>query len=354
MARFLKDPSEKVGMAPGSLVFVGERKLEDTKIEVIEFNSERIDIHKDQRPNDLKGFKESSEISWINVAGVHNIEAIKQIGIDFSLHPLLLEDIVNTGQRPKCEEFDEQLFLVLKMLRLNPQSELIISEQLSLIVGEKYLITFQEESKDVFKSIRDRLLRPSTKIRHRKSDYLAYALMDAVVDHYILIIEQFGERVEKLEQELITHAKPEHLEKIYSYKREINFLRKTVRPVRDLVIEYKNAESNLVEDQTISYIKDLEDHIIHASEAIETYQVMLNDQLNLYQSIINSRLNDILRVLTIFSVIFIPLTFLAGIYGTNFKYLPELEYRLAYPIFWGSLLLIAGVMMIYFRRKKWL
>ena len=177
--------------------------------------------------------------------------------------------------------------------------------------------------------------------------------MDAVVDNYIYIIEQFGEKVEALESDVMAATRPEQLERIYSYKREINYLRKTIRPVRDLVRGYKDAESTLVHDETYSYINDLMDHVEHASEAIETYQVMLTDQLNLYQSAINNRLNDILRTLTIFSVVFIPLTFLAGIYGMNFKYFPELDYPFAYPVFWGVQIFIAVGMLFYFKRKKW-
>lgn len=354
MARFFKKRDQKLGTAPGSLIFVGEKKMEKTSIEVIEFNANKIDVHKDQPSTDLIRFKQSSEISWINVIGIHDTEITRHIGEAFGLHALVMEDIVNTGHRPKFEEFDDHLYMVFKMLRVDEESEQTISEQLSIVVGEKYIISFQEAEGDVFKSVRDRLLRPTTKIRMRKSDYLAYALLDQVIDHYILVIEQFGEKIEGMEQEIIENAQQHHLEKLYAYKREINFLRKTVRPVRELVLNYKDSESSLIEEHTISYLRDLEDHIVHASEAVETYQVMLNDQLNLYQSTINNRLNEILRVLTVFSVVFIPLTFLAGIYGTNFKYLPELEYKYAYPIFWATLVGIAGFMLVYFKRKKWL
>ena len=177
--------------------------------------------------------------------------------------------------------------------------------------------------------------------------------MDCVVDHFIDITEQFGESVEDLEHDLMEVVKPSHLDLIYAYKREINYLRRTIRPTRDLVVKYRAVESRLIEDGTIAYLKDLEDHVLHASESVETYQIMLNDQLNFYQSTIDNRLNEVLRILTVFSVIFIPLTFIAGIYGTNFKYLPELEYKYAYPIFWAVLLSIAAAMLLYFKKKKW-
>ena len=353
MARFFIKREEQLGKAPGTLVFVGDQKLERSNIEVIDYDAENIKVLKDQSVAALGEFFPSKNISWINVSGLHDMELVRSVGEKFNLHPLLTEDVVNTGQRPKCEEFDEHLFFVLKMLRIDEETDQLRSEQLSLVVGDHYLITFQEDEQDVFKTVRDRLLRPTTKIRHRNSDYLAYALMDAVVDNYIYIIEQFGEKVEALESEVMAATRPEQLERIYSYKREINYLRKTIRPVRDLVRGYKDAESTLVHDETYSYINDLMDHVEHASEAIETYQVMLTDQLNLYQSAINNRLNDILRTLTIFSVVFIPLTFLAGIYGMNFKYFPELDYPFAYPVFWGVQIFIAVGMLFYFKRKKW-
>lgn len=353
MARFFTKRKEQLGQAPGALIFVGDQKLEKSNIEVIEYDAENIEVVKNQPVDALNRFFTSNKISWINISGLHDTDLIHSVGDLCKLHPLLTEDVVNTSQRPKCEEFDEHLFFVLKMLRIDKASEQLRSEQLSLVVGKQYLITFQEDEQDVFKSVRDRLLRPTTKIRHRNSDYLAYALMDAVVDNYIYIIEQFGEKVEALESEVMAATRPEQLDRIYSYKREINYLRKTIRPVRDLVRGYKDAESTLVHDETYSYINDLMDHVEHASEAIETYQVMLTDQLNLYQSAINNRLNDILRTLTIFSVVFIPLTFLAGIYGMNFKHFPELDYPFAYPVFWGVQIFIAVGMLFYFKRKKW-
>lgn len=354
MARFIINNAEQVGRAPGSLIFVGDQKVDKPALEAIEFDPNTAHAIHEVELSQIPEIKQNEHVSWLDITGLHDTSIIQRVGEVFDLHLLIQEDILNTGQRPKCEEYDNCIFLVLKMLRIDKDNGHITAEQLSMVVGHNYLLSFQEEHEDVFEAVRERLLRPTTKIRQRKSDYLAYALMDAVVDKYILIIEQFGDKIEQLEHELITAAKPSHLEKIYNYKREINFLRKTVRPVRELVMEYKTAESDLIEERTMSYIKDLEDHVMYATEAIETYQVMLNDQLNLYQSTINNRLNDILRVLTIFSVVFIPLTFLAGIYGMNFKYLPELEYRYAYPTFWAVLIGITAIMLGYFKRKRWL
>lgn len=354
MTGFSTDSTGKLGKAPGSLVFVGEQKEEEAAIEVIAYNPRNTVRHEEVSPDELPTFKDSESTSWINLSGIHDLDIIEKVGEAFDLHVLLQEDIVNTYQRPKYEEFEKHIFLVLKMLQYNKEKKRIEDEQLCLVVGDGYLLSFQETKRDVFDPIRERLIRPTTKIRYRKSDYLAYALMDAVADNYIFIIEQFGERIENLEEELIAGPKPGLLETIYTHKREINFLRKTIRPVRELAIEYEKAESDLLEDQTVPYVKDLVDHVTYAAEAIETYQVMLNDLLNLYQTGVDNRLNEIVRVLTVFSVIFIPLTFIAGIYGTNFKYFPELEYRYAYPAFWMLLVVVAVVMVIYFRRKKWL
>ena len=354
MSRFSSDSTEKLGKAPGALVFLGEQKEERSSIEVITYNPDQTARHKEVPVVELQSFMDPGSTCWVNLSGIHDLEVIKKVGETFDLHVLLQEDIANTYQRPKYEEFEKHIFLVLKMLHYDKNENRIEHEQLCLVVGEGYLLTFQETREDVFDAIRERLIRPTTKIRYRKSDYLAYVLMDAVADNYIVIIEQFGERIENLEEELIADPRPGLLETIYAYKREINFLRKTIRPVRELVIEYEKAAADLLEEQTGPYVKDLVDHVTYAAEAIETYQVMLNDLLNLYQTGVDNRLNEIVRILTIFSVIFIPLTFIAGIYGTNFKYFPELEYRYAYPVFWTLLVIVAVVMVIYFRRKKWL
>ena len=354
MARFFRKRDESLWKAPGSLIFIGTKKMEKPFLDLIHFNSDEISRIENPDFADLKTCFSSDNVSWLNVNGIHDTDLIQKLGEYFELHVLLQEDILNSTQRSKFEEYENQLFFVLKMLKYDPELKQIQSEQLSIVIGDNYILSFQEVTGDVFEPIRDRLFRPTTKIRTRKSDYLAYALMDAVVDNYIYIIEQYGEKIESLERKLITKPDQNLIKDINYYKMELNFLRKTIRPVRELIVKYAKSESRLIENRTFPYLKDLVDHITHAFEAIETYQDMLKDQLETYQTNVSNRLNDIIRVLTIFSVIFIPVTFVAGVYGTNFEYFPELTYPYAYPVFWGVLISIAITMLVYFRYKKWI
>lgn len=355
MARFLENRDDTLGKAPGELIFVGSQKLEIPIIEVTDYSQdhfEKIDV---EHVNDIPDLKSKDSVSWINIDGIHQPSLINAIGEKFDLHALILEDILNTSQRPKFEEFENCIFLVLKMFNYNFETKNVDIEHISIVVGKTFLITFQEGvSGDVFNPVRERLKRRTTKTRARKSDYLAYCLIDVIVDNYISIIERFGERIEELEHELTRNPSPELLNQINSYKMEINFLRKTIRPVRELAQHFEKSESDIIEDRTTPYLKDLVDHTAHATEAIETYQIMLNDQLNIYHTSISNKLNDTIRVLTIFSVVFIPLTFIAGVYGTNFVHFPELQHPYAYPIFWGSMVIVAGFMLLFFKRKGWL
>ena len=354
MARFFKKREEIKGLPAGSLVFIGNKKVENIRIRVIDYDDAKL--REDELKNIADGteFKRTKTVTWINVDGLHDLSLMKEIGSIFDLHPLLLEDILNTGQRPKLEEFDNCLFLVLRMLRYDKEKQIIIAEQLSLVLGDTFLLTFQEQPGDVFESVRERIRKQKARIRASGIDYLAYALLDTVVDNYIFIIERLGEQIEDIEEEVLDIAEPEVMEKINTFKREMNYLRKSVRPAREAVMQLSKLDSELINDQTIPFLKDLQDLITQAAEAIDTYRDMLSDQLNLYNSVVSNRMNDVMKVLTIFAAIFIPLTFIAGIYGTNFEYLPELKFKYSYFIFWGVMLTVAAVMLVFFRKKKWL
>ncbi len=354
MARFFKKGEESKGLAPGAVVFIGDNKVENIRIRVIDFD--KSNFNETQLDDISKGveFKESSTVTWINIDGLHDLEQMEKLGQIFELHPLLLEDILNTGQRPKLEEFDNCLFLVLKMLRYDKEQELILSEQLSMVLSRTYLITFQEQPGDVFEPVRERIRKQKGRIRGTGIDYLAYALLDTVVDNYIAMIERFGDQIEDLEDELMTDPNPATMEKISDFRREMNFLRKSIRPFREAVIQLLKLDTDLIEEKTIPFLKDLLDLTTQATEAIDTYREMLSDQLNIYNSSISNRMNEIMKVLTIFAAIFIPLTFIAGIYGTNFDYLPELHFRYSYFIFWGVMIIVAVSLLIFFKRKKWI
>jgi magnesium transporter len=341
-----------MGLSPGSLVFIGDKKTDEVQVRLIDYDGDKLN------DNILGGIEEAFEclspdtVSWININGLHDTSCIEAIGSLFSLHPLLLEDVLNTGQRPKLEEFENCIFIVVKMLRL--VDGVVRSEQLSMVLGANYLLTFQEQPGDVFEPVRNRIRNGLGRIRTSRSDYLAYALLDTVADNYIRIVEQLGGQVEDLELEVLSDARPSVLLKINSFRRELSYLRKSMRPAREAAMKFSKLDSDLIRPATEPFLKDLNDIFIQASDAIDTYREMLSDELDIYNSTVSNKMNDIMKVLTIFAAIFIPLTFIAGVYGTNFEYLPELHYKYSYYIFLGSLVVVAIAMLLFFKRRRWL
>jgi magnesium transporter len=354
MARFIKNKNVAMGNIPGEPVFIGTKKMEKPDIHVIEYNNTDLNEY-DIDPAAISTLVlNKKNISWINVNGLHDIEVLKTLADMFSIHPLTLEDIVNTGQRSKIEEYDEHIYIVTKMMRIDKTDQQVHSEQLSVILGENFVITFQERPGDVFNPVRHRIRNHKGRIKDMGSDYLTYSLLDCVVDHYTMIIEHYGEEIEDLENDIRDNPDRSLLEKINNYKREMNYLRKSIRPAREGITALSRLETDLISDETQPFIKDLLDSVTQSLEITDTYREMLSDHLDIYNSGINNRLNEIMKVLTIFSAIFIPLTFIAGIYGTNFDFLPELHFKYSYPIFWGVLMLIAVIMLRFFKKRKWL
>ena len=299
-------------------------------------------------------FKETPTVTWINVDGVHDVGLIQKLGNNFDLHPLIIEDIVHTQQRPKMEESENYIYIVLKMLYFdNAQNETQV-EQVSLVFGKNFVISFQEKEGDIFETIRERIRNGKGRIRKMGTDYLAYALIDAVVDHYFIILENDGEKIEELEDKVVADPKPETLQKIHRLKREMIFLRRSVWPLRELVNSLERGESPLIHKATRIYLRDVYDHTIQVIDTLETYRDMLSGMHDTYLSSISNRMNEVMKVLTIIATIFIPLTFIAGIYGMNFEFMPELKWRWAYFSVWGVILIVAVFMLIFFRRKKWL
>jgi len=354
MARFLKKNKASLHRAPGSVIFVGSQKMEQARVTVMDYdqgNLRELDLKK---ITEGERFKKTESVTWINVDGVHDTELIMEIGRSFDLHPLILEDIVHTGQRPKMEEYDDCLFLVVKMLRLDQEQEQVVGEQLSMVLGRTFLLTFQEQASDSFEPVRERIRRQKGRVRGAGIDYLAYALLDTVVDNYIFVIERLGEKVEDLEEEVLFAPSQAVLAKITRYKREMNYIRKSVRPFRELILQLNSLDSDLISDKTAPFLRDMQGLALQSVEIIDTYREMLFDHLNVYNTGVSIKLSEIMKILTIFSAIFIPLTFIAGVYGTNFDYLPELRYRYSYFVFWAVLLLVALVMVRFFRRRGWL
>lgn len=354
MARFLKSSEKTAGLSPWSPVFVGNQKIDKSIIRIFDYDQNSLEELDVENPEDVARFLETDTVTWISIYGLHDVEMIKEIGEIFGIHPLILGDIVNTGQRPKMEEDDNYIYLVLKMLRFDKEAEIINSDQLSIILGEKFLISFQEKPVDIFASIRSRISKGKGRIRENGPDYLAYALLDTIIDNYMIAIENIGSKIEDIEDLILDEPNQELLSRITNYKREVNYLRKSIRPARELTIQLAKNDSELVRDQTTPFLKDLQDIATQATETLDSYREMLSDHLNIYNTTVSNRLNEIMKVLTIFAAIFIPLTFIAGIYGTNFEYLPELHFKYSYFIFWGVMLSVAGVMLRFFRRKGWL
>jgi len=292
-------------------------------------------------------------ITWLNIDGL-DPKVIEATGKQYGLHPLLLEDILNTGQRPKCDDYGEYLFLVVKMLKFNEKAAEIQLEQVSLVLGGNYLISFQEDIGDVFDPVRERLKGGKGRLRKMGPDYLAYALMDAIVDQYFVVLEFLDGRVAKLEEELMSNPTQHTLRRIHKLKREMLFIRRAVWPLREAFNMLERTESSMIRESTIIFIRDLYDHTIRIIETIETFQEMLSGMLDIYLSSVSNKMNEVMKVLTVISTIFIPLTFVAGVYGMNFKYMPELNWRSGYFLILGVMAVVALWMIYYFRRKKWL
>ena len=354
MARFLKDRTKTKGQAPGSLVFIGNQKVKAPSIHFMQYNTNELIERELSGINEALTSIKKDCVNWINIYGLHDLDLIKELGQTFQIPALLLEDILNTDQRPKYDDGDDFDAFILKMLRLDPTDKQLHAEQITIVLGENYVLTLQERQGDVFTPIRQRIRNKRGRIRSLKNDYLTYALMDTIVDNYTFLIEDIGGKVEDLEDRLFSNRDTKIVEEIYLYKTELNFLRKTVRPVKDLMTALMRTENSYFENANMQYLKDLNDLVIQSTDAIELYNNLISDQLNIYNSTVSNRMNEVMKVLTIFASIFIPLTFIAGIYGMNFKYLPELEFKYSYPIFWGVVLSTVGVLLVYFKRKKWL
>jgi magnesium transporter len=293
--------------------------------------------------------------TWINVTGLHEIEVLEQLNQCFGMHPLVLEDILNTDQRPKIEDFGEYLYIVLKMLSIDQDRPgEVACDQVSLILGPKFVLTFMEKETDLFDPIRDRLRSGKGRLRKLGPDYLVHALLDTIVDHYFVVMEALGEKIEFLEEELVARPTPATLRVLHLLKRQMIYLRKSVWPLREVVGRLERGESTLIQPATLVYLRDVYDHTIQVIDNIETFRDMLSGMLDIYLSSISNRMNEIMKVLTIIATIFIPLTFIVGLYGMNFKYMPELEWSWGYPAVLVLMAAVSGFMLFYFRRKGWL
>ena len=354
MPRLIKRRSKKAGFPPGTLVHIGEKKSETPKITIMDYDEANFQEKEIKTIEECFLFKDKPTVTWINIDGLHQIEILEKLGECYGLHPLVLEDILNTDQRPKMEDYGDYIYIVLKMLDQGHKSNEIVTEQISLILGPNFVFSFQEKEGDVFDPIRERIRNGKGRIRKMGGDYLAYALLDSIVDNYFIILEKLSEKIEYLEEKLITRPTPETLQTIHHIKREMIFLRKAIWPLREVIGGLERNESSLIEESTKIYLRDIYDHTIQTIDTIETFRDMVSGMLDIYLSSVSNRLNSVMKVLTIIATIFMPLTFLAGIYGMNFKYMPELEWRWGYPAIWLIMIGIGIFMLVYFKKKNWL
>jgi len=345
---------KKAGLPPGTLVHTGEKQVENVRITYIDYDEENFSEKQVSKIEECFPFKTTPTVTWINIDGLHEVSIIERLGNQFELHPLMLEDILHTEQRPKYEDFEKYMFFVMQMLRYNDEIQSIESEQISLILGDCYVITFQERVGDVFDAVRDRIRNAKGRIRKMGPDYLAHALIDAIVDSYFSILEKVGEKIETMEDQLVTEPTEKTLQQIHALKREMISLRRSIWPLREVISGAQRTESELIRESTDVYLRDVYDHTIQIIDTIENFRDMVSGMLDIYLSSISNRMNAIMKVLTIIATIFIPLTFVAGVYGMNFVHMPELKWRWAYPAVWLVMIVIAAVMLVYFRRKKWL
>lgn len=352
--KLVKGRSKKAGLPPGTLVHVGEKKVESVRVTYLDYDEENIEEKQVSAIEECFPFKATPTITWINIDGLHDVEMIERLGKEFDLHHLILEDVLNTGQRPKFEDFGKNVFIVLKMLSYDEELHAVESEQVSLIVGANFVISFQERVGDVFDPIRERIRNNKGRVRKMKADYLAYSLVDSVVDSYFAILERVGEKIESMEEELVSDPTEKTMQQIHAMKREMILLRKSVWPLREVISGLQRSGSALIGEVTSVYLRDVYDHTIQIIDTIESFRDMVSGMLDIYLSSISNKMNTIMKVLTIIATIFIPLTFVAGVYGMNFESMPELKWKYGYPAVWVVMLVIGTIMLIYFRRKKWL
>ncbi|MDO6596737.1 magnesium/cobalt transporter CorA [Oceanihabitans sp. 2_MG-2023] len=350
-----KKSYKAVNTAPGTVSYTGSKQTLETTIDIVNYNKEACDFKSSQNIEDAFHFKGQEHVTWINLNGLNNTTEIEKLGAHYNLHPLVLEDIVTTNQRAKLEEYEDYLFIVFKMLHFKNEDE-IVYEHMSMVVGENYVLTFQEADGDVFDELRDRIKNAKGRVRNAKADYLMYTILDAVVDNYFTVIEAEGDKIEDLEETLFIEESNTNTTttSIQDQKREILKIRRTVFPFREVVNKLEKSEIEFIEDKTKNYLRNLYDHMIQVNESIDLYREMIWGLMDLYMTNISNKMNEVMKVLTIIATIFIPLTFIAGIYGMNFTNMPELNSPYGYYIVWAVMLIILIIMLIYFRRKKWL
>lgn len=346
--------SKKTGLPPGTLIHIGEKKAESIRMTQFKYNETDFEEIEFENPNENLILKDNKYLNWVNVIGIHDAELLGKIGELYGLHPLVMEDILSTEQRPKVEDYSDYTFIVAKMLYFDKTGKDLVVEQVSLILGEGYVISFQENGENIFHPIRERLKNGVGRIRKSGSDYLIYSLLDSIVDNYFNVLEKIGEIIEFAEDALLLHATNKTLQQIHQLKREMLFIHKSIWPLREVLGALERGESKFIQQSTVVYLRDVYDHIIQTIDTTETYRDILSGMLDIYLSSASNKMNEVMKILTVFSTIFMPITFIVGVYGMNFKIMPELEWVWGYPAVWLLMITISISMLIFFKRKKWI
>ena len=354
MPKSFRRMARKVGMPPGSLVYTGDKGHLPAKITITRYNeNEIVERHFDSFAEcQLVG--DPGEVTWINVSGISKVTDLEKVGECFKIHPLVLEDILEVGQRPKVEDYDNYLYIVLNSILPVPEGEKLMAEEISLVLGPHYLLSFFAGDGDLYAPIRERLLQAKGRIRKLGADYLAYSLIDLVVDNYFVELEKFGDQMESLEDEVVANPSPQTLHDVHRFKNDMIMLRKSLWPLREVIARLERRESPLISESLGNYFRDVYDHTIIAIDTVETYRDILSGMLDIYLSSMSNRLNSIMKVLTIIATIFMPLTFITSLYGMNFKHMPELQWEYGYFMVLGMVVVVAVSMLEYFRRQRWI
>ncbi|NQU40490.1 MAG: magnesium/cobalt transporter CorA [Lentisphaerae bacterium] len=354
MDKLLTKRATKAGLPPGTLMHIGQQRVEHAEISIIDYSDGILNEQILPSVEDCRAFVGRSSVTWINVTGLHDTVLLQKMGDIFELHPLILEDIANTGQRPKMEDHGNYIYMVMKMLYQPENGDGVVAEQVSIVLGSNYVLTFQEVEGDVFGRIRERIRTSAGRIREMGCDYLAYSLVDSVVDNYFAVLETLGDRIEATHDAVTAKAHPEILQQIHQLKREMVFFRKCLWPLRELVSSLEGGESRLIDKALTPYLRDVYGHAVQIIDNLESLRDMLTGTLDIYMTIMSNRMNEVMKVLTIIATIFIPLTFVAGIYGMNFEIMPELKWRFGYAMVWAIMIITAASMILFFKRKRWL
>jgi magnesium transporter len=353
MPRLVRKVQKRAPLPPGTVEYLGERRAERVRITVFDFTGTTLEEKEVQSVEECFPYRDTPHVSWINIDGLHDTESLEKLGAHFGLHPLVMEDIVHTHQRPKVEDHADYLYIVLKMLEYPEGQTEVTCDQVSIVLGPNFVLSFQEREGDVWNPIRERIRKGAGRIRQAGTDYLAYRLIDAIVDDYFVVLEKIGDELESLADEVSERPSAGALHRIHDLKREMIFLRRQIWPTREVAGALERADSSIITKSTVVYLRDVYDHSVQLIEAMESYRDLVSGMQDLYLSTVSNRLNAVMKILTVFATIFAPLTFFAGIYGMNFKYMPELGWKLGYPMFWLITIALTLTMIGVFRKKGW-